>query len=158
MIDFLLPYPITEVENGALLYYLILDPNLANQKIDTIKYQFVSYEGKEYCLFNDIYAVPMELFEKFDLKNQKFLYFMKYDFTSIYSELFFAFEIDDEFIINYKAYKTFLEYRKKLELETKKLNNQESLKESAKNIVEDKVEKTVEKTNKTEEGTKTLLN
>jgi hypothetical protein len=49
---------------------------------------------------------------------------MKYDFTSIYSELFFAFEIEDEFIINYKAYKTFLEYRKTLELGKKEFNNQ----------------------------------
>jgi len=74
--------------------------------------------GQDYCLFNDIWAVPLELFERIDLKNQKFLYFMRYGFDKIYSELVWVFEINEEFIINYKAFKTFLEY-KKLEEETK---------------------------------------
>jgi hypothetical protein len=91
----------------------------------------------------------MEIFERLDLKTQKFLYFMKYDFTSIYSELFFSFEINEEFIVNYRAYKTFLEYRKTLESE-KRLNNQESLKES--------VEEKVEKIEKTKDEAKVLLN
>jgi hypothetical protein len=152
MADFFLPFPITEIENGALLYYFVYDPSLVNKinkKINKIKYQFVSYDGKDYCLFNDIYAVPMELFERLDLKTQKLLYFMKYDMYCMYSELFFVFEIDEEFIINYKAYKTFLEYRKTLESE-KRLNNQGSLKES--------VEEKAEKIEKTEEETKVLLN
>jgi len=71
---------------------------------------------------------------------------MKCELESMYSELFFVFEIDEEFIINYKAYKTFLEYKKTLESE-KRLNDQESLKESEK-----------EKIDKTEEETKVLLN
>jgi len=152
MADFFLPFPITEIENGVLLYYFIYDQSLVNKinkKINKIKYQFVSYEGKDYCLFNDIYAVPMELFERLDLKTQKFLYFMKCELESMYSELFFVFEIDEEFIINYKAYKTFLEYKKTLESE-KRLNNQESSYES--------VEEKAEKIEKTEEETKVLLN
>jgi hypothetical protein len=43
---------------------------------------------------------------------------MRYGFDKIYSELVWAFEINEDFIINYKAFKTFLEY-KKLEKETK---------------------------------------
>jgi hypothetical protein len=149
MADFFLPFPVTEIENGVLLYYFVYNPNLVNKKINKIKYQFVSYDGKDYCLFNDIYAVPMEIFEKLDLKTQKFLYFMKYELENMYSELFFVFEIDEEFIVNYKAYKTFLEYKKTLEFE-KRLNDQESLKESEK--------EKVEKIDKTEEETKVLLN
>jgi hypothetical protein len=37
---------------------------------------------------------------------------MKYGLENMYSELLFVFEIDEDFIINYKAYKTFLEYKK----------------------------------------------
>ena len=154
MTNFLLPFPITEIENGALLYYFIFDPtlNLNNKKTgkgtNQIKYQFVSYEDKGFCLFNDMYAVPLELFEKLDLKNQKILYFMKYGIDNIYSEVFLVFEIDEEFLINYKAYKTFLtEYQKKLELE-KSLNNQKS------SIVEENTENK----EKIEEKTETLLN
>jgi len=129
MSQILLPYPITEVENGVLLYYLIYDPStipippLGNKKTkmttnqDQIKYQFISHIGHDYCLFNDIWAVPLELFEKIDLKRQKFLYFMRYGFDKIYSELVWVFEINEDFIINYKAFKTFVEY-KKLEKET----------------------------------------
>jgi hypothetical protein len=43
---------------------------------------------------------------------------MRYGFDKIYSELIWVFEIDEDFIINYKAFKTFVEY-KKLEKETK---------------------------------------
>ena len=43
---------------------------------------------------------------------------MRYGFDKIYSELVWVFEINEDFIINYKAFKTFLEY-KKLEKETK---------------------------------------
>jgi hypothetical protein len=147
MTDLLLPFPITEIENGALLYYFIFDPNIDNKtnkktgkKTDQIKYQFISYKGGDFCLFNDMYAVPLELFEKLDLKTQKFLYFMKYGMDKLYSEVFFVFEIDEEFMINYKAYKTFLfEYQKRLELESR-LNNQESVEEDS-----SKIEKTKEK-------------
>jgi hypothetical protein len=157
MFNFLLPFPITEIENGALLYYFIVDPNLENRinkktgkKTEQIKYQFISYEGKEYCLFNDIYAVPLELFERLNLKTQKFLYFMKYSMDNLYSEVFLVFEIDEEFLINYKAYKTFLlEYKKKLELESR-FNNQKNSYES--------VEENIEKMEKTKEKTETLLN
>jgi hypothetical protein len=159
MTDLVFPFPVSEVENGVLLYYFVYDPNWANKKIDKIKYQFVSYDGKDYCLFNDIWAVPMEIFERLferpDLKTQKFLYFMKYNFTSIYSELFFTFEIDEEFIVNYKAYKTFLEYRKTLESE-KKLNDQENLKENEESV-EEKAEK-IEKNKNAVEEAKALLN
>jgi|GEM_PF-6809411 len=131
MAKILLPYPITEVENGVLLYYFIYDlktipiPSLRNKKTkvitntDKIEYQFISCIGHDYCLFNDIWAVPLELFERIDLKTQKFLYFMRYGFDKIYSELVWVFEINEDFIINYKAYKTFLEYKKQLEEETK---------------------------------------
>jgi hypothetical protein len=130
MSQILLPYPITEVENGVLLYYLIYDPStipipsLGNKKTkmttnqNQIKYQFISHIGHDYCLFNDIWAVPLELFEKIDFKRQNFLYFMRYGFDKIYSELVWVFEINEDFIINYKAFKTFVEY-KKLEKETK---------------------------------------
>jgi hypothetical protein len=155
MTDLVFPFPITEVENGVLLYYFVDNTDLINKKISQIKYQFVSYEGKDFCLFNDIWAVPLEIFEKLDLKSQKFLYFMKYDFTSIYSELFFTFEIDEEFIVNYKAYKTFLEYKKTLELE-KKSNNQENLKENEESV-EEKVEE-IEKTKDEVDEAKALLN
>jgi hypothetical protein len=64
------------------------------------------------CLFNNFWAVPLELFEKIDFKRQKFLYFMRYGFDKIYSELIWVFEINEDFIINYKAFKTFLEYKK----------------------------------------------
>jgi hypothetical protein len=70
---------------------------------------------------------------------------MKCELESMYSELFFVFEIDEEFIINYKAYKTFLEYKKTLEPE-KRLNNQESLNESVEEK-SGKIEKTEEETN-----------
>jgi hypothetical protein len=150
-----LPFPVTEVENGVLLYYFVDNTVLINKKIKQIKYQFASYEGKDFCIFNDIWAVPLEIFEKLDLKSQKFLYFMKYDFTSIYSELFFTFEIDEEFIVNYKAYKTFLEYKKTLELE-KKFNNQENLKENEESV-EEKVAK-IEKTKDEVDEAKALLN
>jgi hypothetical protein len=43
---------------------------------------------------------------------------MRYGFDKIYSELVWVFEINEDFIINYKAFKTFVEY-KKLEKETK---------------------------------------
>jgi len=43
---------------------------------------------------------------------------MRYGFDKIYSELVWIFEINEDFIINYKAFKTFVEY-KKLEKETK---------------------------------------
>jgi hypothetical protein len=156
MTNFYFPFPITEIENGALLYYFIFSPdweNKTNKKfgkktekiIDQIKYQFVSYENQNYCLFNDIYAVPLDLFEKLDLKTQKFLYFMKYSPDSPYSEVIFVFEIDEEFMINYKAYQTFLlEYKKRLELE--------------KNFNEN-VEKTSEENSlKSEENTEPVLN
>jgi hypothetical protein len=129
MPEILLPYPITEVENGVLLYYLIYDPSttpipsLGSKKTklttnqDKIKYQFISHIGQDFCLFNDIWAVPLELFERIDFKTQKFLYFMRYGFDKIYSELVWVFEINEDFIINYKAFKTFVEY-KKLEKET----------------------------------------
>ena len=42
---------------------------------------------------------------------------MRYGFDKIYSELVWIFEINEDFIINYKAFKTFVEY-KKLEKET----------------------------------------
>jgi hypothetical protein len=151
-----LPFPVTEVENGVLLYYFVDNTDLINKKIKQIKYQFASYEGKDFCLFNDIWAVPLEIFEKLDLKSQKFLYFMKYDFTSIYSELFFTFEIDEEFIVNYKAYKTFLEYKKTLELE-KRPNNQENLKINEESVEEEKAEE-VEKNKDEVDEAKALLN
>jgi hypothetical protein len=111
----------------------------------------VSYDGKDYCLFNDIYAVPTELFERLDLKTQKFLYFMKYGINNPYAEVFLVFEIDEEFMINYKAYKTFLsEYKKKLELE-KNFN---------KNIEETSEENSLNEENflKPEEKTESVLN
>jgi|YNPMSStandDraft_1061717.scaffolds.fasta_scaffold117973_2 hypothetical protein len=43
---------------------------------------------------------------------------MRYGFDKIYSELVWIFEINEDFIINYKAFKTFVEY-KKLEKEIK---------------------------------------
>jgi hypothetical protein len=43
---------------------------------------------------------------------------MRYGFDKIYSELVWVFEINEDFIINYKAFKTFVEY-KKLEKEIK---------------------------------------
>jgi hypothetical protein len=43
---------------------------------------------------------------------------MRYGFDKIYSELVWVFEINEDFIINYKAFKKFVEY-KKLEKETK---------------------------------------
>jgi len=150
-----LPFPVTEVENGVLLYYFVDNTALINKKIKQIKYQFASYEGKDFCIFNDIWAVPLEIFEKLDLKSQKFLYFMRYDFTSIYSELFFTFEIDEEFIVNYKAYKTFLEYKKTLESE-KNINNQENLKENEKSV-EEKAEE-IKKTKDEVDEAKALLN
>jgi hypothetical protein len=60
--------------------------------------------------------------------------------------VFLVFEIDDEFMINYKAYKTFLsEYKKRLELE--------------KNLNKNNVEETFEKnSSKPEEKTESLLN
>jgi hypothetical protein len=162
MTDFLLPFPITEIENGALLYYFIFDPTLTlnNKKTgkgnSPIKYQFISYEDKGFCLFNDMYAVPLELFEKLDLKTQKFLYFMKYSIDNLYSEVFLIFEIDEEFLINYKAYKTFLtEYKKKLELE-KSPNNQESSLESVDSL--ESVKENTENKEKIEEKIETLLN
>jgi hypothetical protein len=147
MTNILLPFPITEIENGVLLYYFIVDPSLENnikekigKRVGKIKYQFISYKEKDYCLFNDIFAVPMELFERLDLKTQKFLYFMKYSMDSLYSEVILVFEIDEEFIINYKAFKAFLEYKKTLEQE-KNVNQESSYKS-----IEENVEKIKEKT------------
>jgi hypothetical protein len=74
---------------------------------------------------------------------------MKYELESMYSELLFAFEIDEEFIINYKAYKTFLDYKKTFESE-KRLNYQESVNGS--------VKEKAGKIEETKKETKVLLN
>jgi hypothetical protein len=110
--EFYFPFPITETEDGVLLYYYVIDQNLVEQKFNKIKYQLMTYHNMLFCVFNDFWAVPMVIFEKIDLRTQRTLYFVRYDLDSLFSEVFFTFEIDEEFIINYKAYKTFLEYQK----------------------------------------------
>jgi hypothetical protein len=45
---------------------------------------------------------------------------MKYGLENIFSEIVWIFEIYDEFLINYKGFKHFLEYKKKFEEEKKK--------------------------------------
>jgi hypothetical protein len=59
---------------------------------------------------------------------------------------------NEEFIVNYKAYKTFLEYKKTFELE-RKLNNQDNQESSHESVEEDS-----SKIEKTEEKNETLLN
>jgi hypothetical protein len=120
MKEFYFPFPITETEDGVLLYYHVIDQSLVNQKFNKIKYQFMFYRDMIFCVFNDTWAVPMEILEKIDLKNQRTLYFIRYGLDSLFSEVFFTFEIDEEFLVNYKAYKTFLEFKKTLEFERDK--------------------------------------
>jgi hypothetical protein len=67
--------------------------------------------------------------------------------------VFLLFEIDEEFMINYKAYKTFLlEYKKRLELE-------KNLNENVKEISNENIERTLEKNLfKSEEKNESVLN
>jgi hypothetical protein len=111
------PFLITKVENGVLLYFFISDTDLPFSKIKEIKYQFISFDNMDFCVFNDFLTVPIEILKDLDLKVQKYLYFMKYNLENIYSEIIFVFEIDDEFLINYKGFEHFLEYKKKIEKE-----------------------------------------
>jgi hypothetical protein len=152
MAEFYFPFPITETEDGVLLYYHVIDQSLVNQKFNKIKYQFMTYHDMLFCVFNDIWAVPMAIFEKIDLKTQRTLYFIRYGLDNLFSEVFFTFEIDEEFLVNYKAYKTFLEFKKTLEFERSK--EQEEKQE------ENEEENEEEKNNKKnkEEKTEVLLN
>jgi hypothetical protein len=141
MTEKLLPFLATRVENGVLLYYIVLDSNLPFLKTKEIKYQFMSFNDAIFCIFNDFWVVPMEILKDLDLKTQRYLYFMKYSLESIYSEILFVFEITEEFLINYKGFEHFLEYKK--------------IEEMKKEKIEQIIEQEKEETTKTEKKAKT---
>jgi len=119
-----LPFPITEVEDGIILYYFTPTKGILN-KVD---YKFVLENDKIYCVFNDTWAFPVEeILQKFDIKRQKYLYFMSYGFESLYSSLFLTFEMDEDFIVNYKAFQSFLKYKESLEKETASSTKEEAV-------------------------------
>jgi hypothetical protein len=127
------PFLITKIENGALLYYFIPpDLGLTFSKIKEIKYQFMLLNDMIFCIFNDSLVVPIEILKDFDFRAQRYLYFMKYSLESIYSEILFVFEITEEFLINYKGFEHFLEYKKKTEEMGKKEIEQEKKEEITK--------------------------
>jgi hypothetical protein len=113
----LFPFLATKVENGVLLYFFVPDSELSFPKTKEIKYEFISFDDMNFCVFNDFWMVPIEILRDLNFKVQKYLYFMKYNLGNIYSEIIFVFEINEEFLINYKGYEYFLEYKKKIEKE-----------------------------------------
>jgi hypothetical protein len=122
------PYPITETENGVILYYFISDTSLINKKpTRDIEYQFISYGNKDYCLFDNKWAVSVDLLSKVNFKEQKYLFFMRYGMDSVYSTLLFVFEMDEDFIVNYKAFQSFLKYKESFEKETASSTKEEAV-------------------------------
>ena len=150
----LFPFLATKVENGVLLYFFVLDSDLSFPKTKEIKYEFISFDDMNFCVFNDFWMVPIEILRDLDFKVQKYLYFMKYNLGNIYSEINFVFEINEEFLINYKGYEYFLEYKNKIEKEQIEKEQIEKEKIEKEKIEMEEVEIEKKEITKTEEEIK----
>lgn len=105
----ILPYPVVYVEDGVILLYF------TNEDIKVTAYNFAYYEpaDKVLCIFNDFYAVPIDLLEKSTLlRPGNKIYFMRYNFSSVEAVFCNEFTINQDFIIDLKAYSKLRELQK----------------------------------------------
>lgn len=108
----ILPYPITWVEDGVILYYFITEQINPNS-IKKVSFSFKEDLPKDVCVFNEMFAVPLDIIERALQNKLKYLYFMGYNFQNVESWSILSFEISTDFIIEFKSYLRYKELYEK---------------------------------------------